>query len=107
MQEILYNDAPYVLTVYDQQLEAYRSDRWTNVQPQPIPDGPLIFQFGTYTYRNVEPIAGSGAGGTDDGGLSTGALIAIAAGAVLVLAGGGYLVARSRRQGTSGADDRE
>src|SRR5262249_30449228 len=51
MQQLLYDDAPYVVTFYYDNLEAYRSDRFTNVKPQPDPKGSLIFQYGTYTYR--------------------------------------------------------
>ena len=37
MQKMLYDDAPYVVTDYYDNLEAYRSDRFTNFQPQPDP----------------------------------------------------------------------
>ena len=56
MQKMLYDDAPYVVTYYYANLEAYRSDRFTNFQPQPDPKGSLLFQYGTYSYRYVEPV---------------------------------------------------
>ena len=47
MQQMLYDDAPYVVTVYYDDLEAYRSDRFTGFVPQPAPEGALLFQYGT------------------------------------------------------------
>lgn len=92
MQALLYEEVPYVLTVYYDNLVAYRSDRWTGWQPQPEPDGAPLFQYGTYTYRSLEPVDGAGEGG---GGVPWGA---VAAGVGVVVVGGGVLLARSRRR---------
>ena len=51
MQKMLYDDAPYVVLTYYDNLEAYRSDRFTNFKPQPAPKGSLLFQYGTYSYQ--------------------------------------------------------
>lgn len=56
LQEILYRDVPVIPTVTSVELQAYRSDRWTDVQPQPVPDGPIVFQFGTSTYRLIRQV---------------------------------------------------
>jgi peptide/nickel transport system substrate-binding protein len=56
MQKMLYDDAAYVVTTYYDDLQAYRSDRFTNFKPQPAPDGVLLFQYGTYSYRSIEPV---------------------------------------------------
>jgi peptide/nickel transport system substrate-binding protein len=56
MEKMLYDDAPYVITVYDDNLEAYRSDRFTGFKPQPAPNGSLLFQYGTYSYQSIEPV---------------------------------------------------
>jgi peptide/nickel transport system substrate-binding protein len=64
MQQMLYDDAPYLNTVYDQIGEAYRSDRWEGFVPQPNPGGVLLFQYGHANYLNVAP-AGSSDGGND------------------------------------------
>jgi peptide/nickel transport system substrate-binding protein len=68
MQQMLYEDAPYAVYVYYDDLEAYRSDRWTNFRAQPAagPDptkfadqgGALFFQYGTYSYSSVIPLSG-------------------------------------------------
>ncbi len=39
MQEILVRDSPYLVTAYSSIAEAYRSDRWACLQPQPDPGG--------------------------------------------------------------------
>ena len=105
MQQILYDNAVYVVTFYYDNLEAYRSDRFTNVQPQPVPNGSLIFQYGTYTYRNVTPVTEATAGqGTGTDGSSdrrtrgrTAALIGGIALGVAALGLATVAVVRSRR----------
>ena len=64
MQQILYDAVPYVVTYYYDHLEAYRSDRFTGFVGQPEGSGSLLFQYGTYSYENVEPIS-------EDGGASS------------------------------------
>jgi peptide/nickel transport system substrate-binding protein len=110
MQQMLYDDAVYVVTFYYDNLEAYRSDKFTNVQPQPVPDGSLIFQYGTFTYRNVEPVTAAGQGGGTGSGASSsdstnwgligGIVLAVAALLIAALA-----IMRSRRD--RAADDTE
>jgi peptide/nickel transport system substrate-binding protein len=102
MQEILYDDAPYVLTYYNQILEAYRKDRFTNLQRQPADGGQLVFQFGAYTYLKVEPVSAADGGGRSSGpgrGLLIGAGAAL--GAVLLVV---VIVLLTRRRS---ADTRE
>lgn len=102
MQQILYDDAPYVVTFYYDELQAYRSDRFTDLKPQPDPGGVLLFQYGTFTYRSVRPASGDGGGSSS--GAPWGLVAGIGAG-LLAVAGAGVAVARSRRRAT--ADDRE
>lgn len=114
-EKVVYDKAAYALTYYYDDLEAYRSDRWTNLQPQPDPGGSLIFQYGTYTYRNVEPVsvaqasASATPGSTGvasaptsrSGSSATAVLLGVLA--VLVLGGGAFALIRRR----GSADDRE
>jgi peptide/nickel transport system substrate-binding protein len=100
MEQMLYDDAPYVVTYYYANLEAYRSDRFTNFKPQPDPKGSLLFQYGTYSYRNIEPVVAKVATSSSS---STGLIIGIAVAVIILLGLGGLLLARSRRP----ADDRE
>ena len=106
MQQLLYDDAPYVVLYYYDNLEAYRSE-WTGFVAQPE-GGALIFQYGTYSYRNVEkkkaaPAAsgtpGSGGDGAKaDGGVSTTTVLAIGGGIVAAIAAAGGIVAFARRR---------
>jgi peptide/nickel transport system substrate-binding protein len=71
MQELVYEAAGYAETAYYDDLQAYRSDRWTNFKPQP-PAGPdpknpadkagvLIYQNGTYSYSSIIPLSADNA----------------------------------------------
>ncbi len=107
MQKILYDDVPYLLEYYYDDLQAYRSDRIAGVVNQPEPDGVIAFQYGTYTYREVmtkadyDALHSANASATgsaaSSGGSSTGLLIGGLA-ALVVLAGGGVLLMRRNRQ---------
>lgn len=55
MQEILYYDAPYLVTAYGATGEALRSDRWACFQAQPDPDGIWLFQYGNNNYMEMRP----------------------------------------------------
>ncbi|MBA2388882.1 MAG: ABC transporter substrate-binding protein [Geodermatophilaceae bacterium] len=81
MQQILYDDVPYVVTYYYDNLEAYRSDRFAGFQPQPAPNGSLLFQYGSYSYRNVEAVSGDD-DAVDAGGGGSAVTIAVVAGAM-------------------------
>jgi peptide/nickel transport system substrate-binding protein len=109
MQKLVYDDAPYIITAYYDNLEAYRSDRFTGFQPQPEPNGSLLFQYGTHSYRNIRPVTAEDTGGgttgtgdstdaaaSDDGGSSTGLLIGGIVVAGLVLAGIAFALSRRR-----------
>ena len=114
MQEILYRDAPYLVTTYDSIGEAFRSDRFACLVPQPNPGGVWLMQYGSYNYTHIRPAAEAGDCGGDqgatqateagaDGGVSTGLLVGLGAAAVGAAAVGGVLL--MRRRGT--AADRE
>ena len=55
MQEILYDDAPYLVTAYTTIGEAYRNDRFACFQPQPDPGGILLVQYGIHNYLSIRP----------------------------------------------------
>jgi len=101
MQKLLYDDAPYVVTFYYDELQAYRSDRFAGFQPQPDPGGVLLFQYGTYSYRNITTPQAAAAANDDGGGGVP--VVPIAVG-VAVLGGAGVLLALRRR---STQDERE
>jgi peptide/nickel transport system substrate-binding protein len=112
MQQMLYDDAPYLNTTYSQIGEAYRSDRWEGFVPQPNPGGVLLFQYGHANYLNVVP-AGTAEGHPEtaataasagDSGVNTGQTLTFGLLGLLVAAGlvGGFLAYRK-----SHADQRE
>ena len=101
MQQILYDDWPYALTYYYDNLIAYRTDRFEGFVPQPDPNGSYLFQYGTWSYENLKPVA---AGAGQSSGPSP-ALIGGIVAAVAVLGGLAFLLLRRRRAGA--ADDRE
>ncbi len=125
MQEILYRDAPYLVTAYSSIGEAFRSDKFACFQPQPDPGGILIVQYGVHNYLSVRPAAeagdcdgvetalgaatgdggagGSSGGGDDDGGLGTGAMVGVGVAAGLAVVAGAFVLMRRRAT----VDDRE
>ena len=62
MQQMLYDDAAYLITYYANSLEAYRNDRFTGWVSQPAQDGTLIYQWGSWSYYNVMPVGMSASG---------------------------------------------
>ena len=49
MQQILFEDSPYLVLAYTTDGQAYRSDRFACFVPQPNPDGVLLVQYGAST----------------------------------------------------------
>lgn len=95
MQELMYDDAPYLVTAYSTTGQAWRTDRWEGFQPQPDPTGVYLFQYGIANYLGIQPAGtdsgGSAAGGGDDGPINTGQVIGIGIAGILVFAAGGLL----------------
>ncbi len=101
MQQIVYDDWPYAVTYYYDNLVAYRTDKFEGFIPQPDPDGSYLFQYGTWTYENLKPIA---AGEGKSSGPSPAVIGGIVA-AVVVLGGLGFVLLRRRR--STASDDQE
>ena len=101
MQEVVYTEVPEIVLWYDNDLQAWRSDKWTGFELQPTPDangdgGYALFQYGTYSYENIQPVTGSGAGTASNSGISAGVWIAILAGIAVVVG----IVVLVRRRGS-------
>jgi peptide/nickel transport system substrate-binding protein len=109
MQQLLYDDAPYAVLYYYDDLQAY-STKFAGFMPQPAPNGVLLFQYGTWSYRNLDLASrisvtpGRAAGAVippadpgDKLNLPAGWLVAGAI-AVLVIGFGGLLLTRRRRE---------
>jgi peptide/nickel transport system substrate-binding protein len=100
MEQMLYDDAPYAVTFYYDDLQAY-SNRFTGFVPQPPPKGALLFQYGTYSYRNIALASST----EDDSG--GGVPIALIGGTVAVVAVAGLLGAVFLRRRRGDAMDTE
>jgi peptide/nickel transport system substrate-binding protein len=107
MQEILFRDSPYLVTVYNNIGEAYRCDRFEGFVPQPDPGGILLFQYGVRSYLEMYPTTECGQSATDanaagastadpDDGIGTGAIVGVGV-TLLVLVGGAGAVIAYRR----------
>jgi peptide/nickel transport system substrate-binding protein len=116
MQQMLYDDAPYIITYYYDNPEAYRSDRFTGFVNQPSPKGAMLFQYGTWSYENIKPVTegspspGStiGQGSTTPASSSTNWLAIIAIGLLIVIAlVVGVVLGRGRNRDLASDDDRE
>ena len=61
MQEIVYRQAPYVVLYYDNQLEAYRTDRFTgwSASPADAAEGQIAFNGYRASYENLSPLPGA------------------------------------------------
>ena len=95
-----YEEAPSVTLWYPSQLEAIRSDRFTNFTKQPTDGGVIANQVGYWGYASAEPVGADEA--SSGGGLGVGGWVGIGAAAIVVLGGGGWLLSRRKS-----SDDRE
>ena len=96
-----YEDSASITLWYPNQLEAFRSDRFTGFTKQPTEGGIIANQVGYWGYSSVEPASAEDASG-DGGGLGAGGWIGIAVAAIVVIGGGGFLISRRKK-----SDDRE
>jgi peptide/nickel transport system substrate-binding protein len=107
MQEMIFEDSPYLVTVYPTTGEAVRTDKFACFRPQPDPGGVWLVQYGGYNYTSVRPAdqAGDCDGVTSAVGATAPAessssdtmFWAVAGGAAVVLAVAGGVVLVRRR----------
>ncbi len=101
MQEKLFMDAPYLVTVYSATGEAYRSDRFEGFSAQPSPDGVYLVQFGAYNYQHISPVSedvANAAAAEEESDRDTFLWVLIGGLVLAALIVGGILFARSRSQ---------
>jgi len=95
MQQIAYADAPLIVLLYQNNLQAFRTDRFTGWVNSPAPSGSVIYTWNPATYLQLMPVASSAIAPSG----STG--IPIWAWGLVVLAVVVLLIALSRRRGSS------
>jgi peptide/nickel transport system substrate-binding protein len=98
MQEIAYEESPYVILFYDQLLEAYRTDRWTGWVKQPAETGSVMFSYGSYSALNLEPASASDSAAAEDGSSNTGLIIIVVLGAIVLIVVVGTMMRRGSRE---------
>jgi peptide/nickel transport system substrate-binding protein len=89
MQRIAYEENPYVIFYYDNQTEAWRTDKfegWTKT-PTAADPGQVAFTFTTKTYLNLQPLSSQDEAGSGGGGTSPLLYVLLAVVAVAVIAG--------------------
>ena len=100
LQQMVYEANAYIIPYYYDYLQAWRTDRFTGFEHQPEPDGAVLFQYGTFSYLNVEPVTES-SGGSSDSDSNTALVIGGVAAAAVLVGAVVYLVSRGRRSGES------
>jgi hypothetical protein len=86
MQEILYRESPYIVTVYSNDLEAYNTAKWTGYAASPSKVGNVLFPlYGNAGSENFLLIAPKGAATTASSGGSGIWIIAGIGAAVVVI----------------------
>ena len=100
MQQILYEESPYLVLWYNVNLEAYRADKWTGWHLVPPQNGGPIWNLMRTTYIDLKPVTATAE--EEGGGSSAWVWIVVAAVAVV---GAGVLVWLRRRRGGPGAEE--
>jgi peptide/nickel transport system substrate-binding protein len=89
MQQLWYREIPEVVLWNDNDLQAYRSDRWTGFVQQPAAEGDrqgaVLYQYGVYSYLSIEPASESAGTQTGSGGISAVVWILLLAAAIVIV----------------------
>jgi len=94
MQQIVYDQSPFIPLIYSRSQEAYSTKQWTGWVKSPAKDGGVFYTFQTDSYRLVRPAAvKTAADDPDSSTLSTVLWIVAAAVAAVIVV---LLIKRSR-----------
>jgi len=61
MQNLVYDEAPYIILYYDAELHAYRTDKFSGWTNQPEEGGTPLFGYGSIGYTKLTDVAQAGA----------------------------------------------
>ena len=96
--KFIYEQAPEIILMYEDTLQAYRTDRFTGYVQQPADGGAIVQQWGPVSYINVRPVSATQA--SAGGGTKIPTWVWIAA-AVIALA---LVTVMVRRRGSASED---
>jgi peptide/nickel transport system substrate-binding protein len=94
-QRVAYENSPEIVLTYPQVLQAYRTDKFEGYVRSPE-DGSVLFTWRVDSYMNLKPVTAAPGTASDEGGISTGLIIAIAA--VIVVAVAAFVLGGRRRR---------
>jgi len=94
MQQILYQQDPYIVLWYAVDSQAYRTDKWTGYQLVPKGTGRPVWTFLRGTYIHLKPVV---AEAKTSGGIGGGAIAGIVVAVVVVCGAVVFLLLRRRR----------
>jgi len=86
MQQYVYEKNPEVVLTYENELQAYRNDRFTGFVNQPEPNGNLFYAWSPWSYLSIRPVGATQATGEGGGGVSAGLLVGVIVVLVVVVA---------------------
>jgi peptide/nickel transport system substrate-binding protein len=95
MQQIAYDQTPFIPLIYTRSQEAYNTSRWTGWVSSPAKDGGVFYTYQTDSYLHLKPVT---AATTSSGGSSSTTWIVIVV-VVAIAAVGGVLLLRRARAG--------
>ena len=101
MQQILYEQSPYIVLVYPKDIESYNTGAWTGWVRSPAGRGGVFYTTAVDTYLYVHPKTATEGGGGGGGGSNTTAWIVVV---VVGVVGAGFVVWISRRRGRRRAE---
>ncbi len=97
MEQMVYEQSPYVTLTYPEWLESYNDTQWTGWVKTPAGDGPVIYtQYNIDSYLFAEPKPATEQAASEGGG-STGVIIVVVV-AVVVVAAVTLVVVRRRKR---------
>jgi peptide/nickel transport system substrate-binding protein len=96
MQQILYDQSPYIVLVYPRDIESYNTGAWTGWVRSPAGRGGVFYTSTDDTYLYVHPKTAAEGGGSGGGGSSTTQWIIVG---VVAVIGAGVVVWIGRRRG--------
>jgi len=84
MQQIIYDESPFIPLIYTRSQEAYDTSRWTGWVKSPEKDGGVFYTYQVDSYVNVKPVAAAEAAPSADSS-STGWIVAVVAAVVAAI----------------------